>query len=88
MMSSCCCSLAGTAACWTCTNNPYAETPPPVRTYTTRVTDKVLITGVQTNADRIRAMTDEELAEFLTSEHFVDVPWCLRWLKSPAEADG
>ena len=63
----CCCSLAGTAACRTCFNNPYAETPPPVRTYpTTQVTDKVLITtGVQTNADRIRSMTDEELAEMM-----------------------
>ena len=66
-MSSCCCSLAGTAACRTCTNNPNAETPPPVRTYTTWVTDKVMITGVQTNADKIRSMTDEELADFLWS---------------------
>ena len=40
-----------------------------------------------TNSDRIRFMTDEELAEFLTSENFVDVPWCLRWLKSPVEVD-
>lgn len=64
-MSACCCSLAGTAACRTCSNNPYAETPPPVRTYTTIATDAVLITGRKTNADRIRQMTDEELAEFL-----------------------
>lgn len=34
-MSVCCCSLAGTAACRTCPNNPNAETPPPVITYTT-----------------------------------------------------
>lgn len=32
-------------------------------------------------------MTDNELAEFLTSVHFVDVLWCLRWLKSPVEVD-
>lgn len=42
---------------------------------------------VPSNADRIRAMTDDELAEFLTSVHFVDVLWCLRWLKSPVEVD-
>lgn len=59
----CCCSLAGTAACRTCSNNPFAETPPPVRTYTVSATDPVLIIGQKTNADRIRAMTDEELAE-------------------------
>lgn len=41
----------------------------------------------KTNADRIRSMTDGELAEFLTSEHFVDVLWCSRWLKSSVEAD-
>ena len=64
-MSSCCCSLAGTAACRTCSNNPFAETPPPVRTYTVSSTDPVLITGQKTNADRIRAMTDEELAKFI-----------------------
>ena len=34
-MSICCCSLAGTAACRTCSNNYYAETPPSVRSYTT-----------------------------------------------------
>ena len=63
-MSSCCCSLAGTAACRYCSNNPYAETPPPVRTATVIVTDNVLITGKKTSADRIRSMTDEELAEY------------------------
>ena len=48
-------------------------------------TGTVTLHVVQTNADRIRSMNDEELAEFLTSENFVDVPWCLRWLKSPVE---
>lgn len=100
-MSSCCCSLAGTAACRYCTNNPYAETPPPVRTYTTIVTDGVLITGQKTNADRIRQMTDKELARYI-DKHFTEAPWCnsppadcpphetcrlciLDWLKSPAK---
>lgn len=69
-MNSCFCSLAGTAACRTCANNPNAETPPPVRTYTTWATDKVMITGVHTNADRIRSMTDEELATLLTATNF------------------
>ena len=64
-MSYCCCSLAGTAACRSCSNNPYADFPPVVRTNTVVVTDKVLITDIKTNADRIRAMTDEELADFI-----------------------
>lgn len=32
-----------------------------------------------TNADRIRSMTDEELAEFITARHYsphCPVPWC------------
>ena len=63
-MSVCCCSLAGTAACRSCSNNPYCETPPPVRTTTIIVADNILITGKKTNADRIRSMTDEELADW------------------------
>ena len=66
-MAACWCSLAGTSACRSCSNNPYCETPPPVRTNTIVSTDTVLITGMKTNADRIRSMTDEELAEFLWS---------------------
>lgn len=65
-MTVCCCSLAGTAACRTCSNNPNAETPPPVRTYTVSATNTVLITGQKTNADRIRSMTDEELAAWIS----------------------
>ena len=30
----------------------------------------------QTNADRIRAMSDEELAEFFKSPLFFNKPWC------------
>ena len=60
--------------------------------------------GVQnrviTNADRIRAMTDEELAEFLDYVTAVRIPWCadrkcpeedicvnctLEWLKKECE---
>lgn len=37
-MAVCCCSLAGTAACRTCANNPDAETSPYVMTYTTDAT--------------------------------------------------
>lgn len=37
-MSVCCCSLAGTAACRYCNNNPYAE-PSPYRTITTITTN-------------------------------------------------
>lgn len=57
----------------------------------------------QTNADRIRAMTDEELADYIDL-HTADAMWCkpppndcplhetcylciLKWLKSPVEVD-
>ena len=57
--------------------------------------------GVRTNADRIRAMSDEELAEFLWDFNLADVstgkigefgPHMFRcrlkeWLKQPAEED-
>ncbi len=53
----------------------------------------------QTNADRIRAMSDEELARFVTGEDFCELlckispsfcngdceKWMLDWLKSPVE---
>ena len=64
-MAVCCCSLAGTSACKSCVNNPFCDWQPPVRTYTVSATDPVLITGRKTNADRIRSMTDEELAEWI-----------------------
>ena len=38
----------------------------------------------QTNADRIRAMTDEELAHFL-AWHWNKKDYGLEWLKQPAE---
>lgn len=45
----------------------------------------------QSNADRIRGMTDEELAEYLTTfqnafgEEYEGMMSCLDWLKQPAE---
>lgn len=79
-MSVCCCSLAGTAACQHCKNNPLA-TDVWTNTVTTDRTDaKPFGNGVdvcpvcgkpstigkpKTNADRIRSMTDEELAHLL-----------------------
>ena len=41
-------------------------------------------TNVLTNADRIRAMTDEELAHFL-AWHWNKKDYGLEWLKQPAE---
>ena len=69
-MAICCCSLAGTAACRTCSNNPFAECPPTIRTNTITATDAVIFTGRKTNADDIRERvlnkTDEELARALS----------------------
>ena len=40
--------------------------------------------NIMTNADRIRAMTDEELAHFLVW-HWNKKDYGLEWLKQPAE---
>lgn len=44
----------------------------------------------QTNADAIRAMSDEELAEHLEDWQWwgggMDVEWWLKWLRQPKEA--
>ena len=41
---------------------------------------------IQTNAQKIRAMTDEELAEFLEGDYGnMSSGTALSWLKSPAE---
>ena len=80
-MTACWCSLAGTAACQHCRNNPFATD---VWTNKTVIVDHVeakpfgngldvcpvcgkptTIGKPQTNADRIRAMSDEELAEWI-----------------------
>lgn len=47
--------------------------------------------NTQTNADKIRSMSDEELAEFLAGfkntfgEEYEGVMSCLDWLRQPAE---
>lgn len=50
----------------------------------------------QTNADRIRAMSDEELAEWVTCSRYFGIEMvcdtscvacCLEWLKQPAKED-
>lgn len=63
-MSSCCCSLAGTAACKNCANNPYATGADGVMAVVNHLRTYV---EPQTNADHIRAMTDEELAEWMAT---------------------
>ena len=77
MMGVCCCSLAGTAACQHCKNNPLATDVRSNVVITDRIDAKPFGNGLdvcpvcgapstigksQTNADRIRSMTDEELA--------------------------
>ena len=51
--------------------------------------NKQLLTQPPTNADHIRAMNDEELAEFLSTklnDDFYDWPdLTLQWLQQPAE---
>ena len=49
------------------------------------VTDKNI--GKMTNADRIRAMSDEELAKLLccTGWRMFEQKECLEWLQQPAE---
>ena len=53
-------------------------------------------TKPKTNADRIRAMTGEELVEYLSNVHYCPTPpicdstknceeCCLVWLRSPVE---
>ena len=44
--------------------------------------------NVLTNADRIRAMSDEELAEFLEGDYGnMAVCWALEWLQQPAKGE-
>ena len=51
------------------------------------VTDKNV--GKMTNADRIRAMSAEELAKLLccTGWRMIEQKECLEWLQQPAEED-
>lgn len=80
-MAVCCCSLAGTAACNHCYQNPFATDVWTNKTVTVgHIEAKPFGDGLdvcpvcgkpstigkpQTNADKIRSMTDEELARFL-----------------------
>lgn len=82
-MAVCCCSLAGTAACQHCRNNPMATDVWMNKTVTLDHTEaKPFGNGIDicpvygkpstigkpiTNADRIRDMTDEELADVVFS---------------------
>lgn len=99
-MSVCCCSLAGTAACQHCSANPFATDVWTNKTVTVdHIEAKPFGNGLdvcpvcgkpstigkpQTNADRIRSMTDEELLEFLYWEADgsgkTPEQW-IRWLK-------
>jgi len=63
-MSSCCCSLAGTAACQKCANNPYATRADGVMAVVSHLRTYV---GPQTNYDRLVSKTPEELAEWLVA---------------------
>ena len=64
MMAVCCCSLAGTAACQHCSQNPFATDVWTNKTVTVCGKPSTILNPM-TNADRIRSMTDEELAEWI-----------------------
>lgn len=108
-MAVCCCSMAGTAACQHCSQNPNATEVYTNKTYTTDSTEfiRTLMVNPQikkTNADRIRAMTDEELDGFLNevqgdaylvgfhaSAESRFTPYgkrWLKWLKQEVSTDG
>lgn len=76
-MSTCCCSLAGTAACKTCTNNPNADLSNLKVTMIWSGSNLVetILSRPLTNADRIRSMNDEELAELLRDTQCNTCAW-------------
>ncbi len=98
-MSACCCSLAGTVACDHCRNKSMTFEYSAGTTYSSEDFD--FPKKKQTNADRIRAMSDEELADWLchiVSNETVNCPHCIvqeyckmgrngfkDWLKQPSE---
>lgn len=53
--------------------------------YFAAVTGVLEATGNATNADRIRSMTDEKLAEFFASQSKIGESWWLDWLKRESE---
>lgn len=63
-MAVCCCSLAGTAACQHCSQNPFATD-----VWTNKTVTVANFDAKPTNADRIRAMTDEELAILMATAY-------------------
>lgn len=83
-MAVCCCALAGTTACQHCSQNQFATDVWTNKTVTVdHVEAKPFGNGIdicpvcgkpstigkpKTNADRIRSMTDEELAEFIRDQ--------------------
>lgn len=95
-MSACCCSLAGTAACQTCSQNPFAVMSKLMTTQPTALRDIMVNLQTEkpmTNADRIRSMSDEELAEWVTTvgrtfgEEYEGYMSVLDWLKAPEDVD-
>ena len=52
--------------------------------YTSWCTEGICGAETPSNADRIRAMSDEELAENLCDKRLTKEMW-LKWLKQPAE---
>ena len=92
-MSTCCCSLAGTAACKTCTNNPNADLSNLKVTMIWSGSNLVetILSRPLTNADRIRSMTDEELATMMSTIYRTqeliggDVQMWREWLKQERE---
>lgn len=67
-MSVCCCSLAGTAACQTCSQNPFAVMSKMMTPQPTALRDIMVnpqIEKPQTNYDLLISKTPEELAEWL-----------------------
>lgn len=72
------CSLAGTDACRSCTNNPFCKMYADARAFYADVMNfgckDFAPKQTKINADRIRSMTDEELAHLLIKAISSDCP--------------
>lgn len=67
-MSACCCSLAGTAACQTCSQNPFAVMSKMMTPQPTILRDIMVNAQTEkpmTNGDKIRSMSDYDLADWI-----------------------
>lgn len=90
-MAVCCCSMAGTAACQHCSQNPFATDVWTNKTVTVCGKPSTILNPM-TNADRIRYMTDEELAKFISGkargfgEEYEGYMSALDWLKEESES--